>query len=82
MINPGADSYKELVQNSNIFVDKTLFIKDFIKTEGKVKLITCPRRWCKSMNIQMLKTFFEIEVDADGKAKKKKNKQIISYSIY
>ncbi|MCD8286458.1 MAG: ATP-binding protein [Clostridia bacterium] len=41
------------------YVDKTLFIRDVIDNAWKVSLITRPRRFGKSLNMQMLKTFFE-----------------------
>ncbi len=41
------------------YVDKTLFIRDVIDRDWKVSLITRPRRFGKSLNMEMLKTFFE-----------------------
>ena len=63
----GVSSFEELVEESTIFIDKSLLIKDFIDNSAKVLLITCPRRWGKSINMNMIKTFFEIEVDQYGK---------------
>ena len=62
----GVHTFKSLIGKSSIFIDKTLLIKEFIESSAEVLLITYPRRWGKSVNMDMLKTFFEIEVDQDG----------------
>ena len=50
-----------------MFVDKSMFIKEFLKARsGEVVLITRPRRWGKSLNMDMLKRFLAIEVDEQG----------------
>ncbi|MEO1219648.1 MAG: AAA family ATPase, partial [Bacteroidota bacterium] len=63
----GTDSFDELLLESDVFVDKSLFIKEFLERKGKVSLITRPRRWGKSLNMDMLKRFLTIEVDDEGK---------------
>ncbi len=62
----GTDSFAELLVRSDVFVDKTLFIKEFLESVYKVSLITRPRRWGKSLNVDMLKCFLSIEADAEG----------------
>ena len=62
----GTDDFAKLVLNSNVFVDKSLFVKEFLEDNGDVVLITRPRRWGKSLNMSMLSKFFAIEVDRDG----------------
>ena len=46
------------------YVDKTRFIADLLKNRGSVNLFTRPRRFGKSLNLDMLKSFFEIGTDA------------------
>lgn len=41
------------------YVDKTLLIRDFLDTKPKVSLFTRPRRFGKTLNMDMLRTFFE-----------------------
>ena len=54
----GEDFYKKAV--SNYFtIDKTLMIKDVIDAETKVSLFTRPRRFGKTLNMDMLRVFFE-----------------------
>lgn len=61
----GTDDFKTLVLNE-IFVDKSLLINDTLKCEEKVLQITRPRKWGKTVNLNMLKRFFEIELDKRG----------------
>ncbi len=63
----GTDDFKTLLLNSDVFVDKSLMIKELLEDSGDVILITRPRRWGKSLNMNMLQKFFEIEVDEDGR---------------
>ncbi|WP_250310892.1 AAA family ATPase [Rickettsia endosymbiont of Oedothorax gibbosus] len=62
----GTDEFYDLLVNSDVFVDKSLMIKELLEDSGKVILITRPRRWGKSLNMNMLHKFFEIEVDKRG----------------
>ncbi|WP_425360134.1 MULTISPECIES: AAA family ATPase [unclassified Candidatus Tisiphia] len=62
----GTDEFYDLLVNSDVFVDKSLMIKELLEDSGKVILITRPRRWGKSLNMNMLQKFFEIEVDKRG----------------
>jgi hypothetical protein len=51
--------FKELVKNSNgLFVDKSLFIQEIIDSQTDPLLITRPRRWGKTINMNMLFYFF------------------------
>jgi len=69
----GTDNFKKFLLQSNIFVDKSLFIKNVIEDSGDVILITRPRRWGKSINMDMLRYFLEIEVDEHGNRLESKN---------
>ena len=61
----GVDDFSELISKKNdfLFVDKTLFIKEFIDEGVKVPLIIRPRRWGKTINMSMLRYFFAPEVE-------------------
>ncbi|MEO1301332.1 MAG: AAA family ATPase, partial [Bacteroidota bacterium] len=63
----GTDRFDKLLFESDLFVDKSLFIKEFLERTNEVSLITRPRRWGKSLNMDMLKRFLAIEVDDQGK---------------
>ena len=66
MITTGTDDFAELLLESTVFVDKSLFIKEFLDKGNKVMLITRPRRWGKTINMNMLARFLAIEVDEQG----------------
>ena len=55
----GIDDYKELIEESCSYVDKTLFIQEVIERGTKLALIPRPRRFGKTINMSMLKYFFE-----------------------
>lgn len=59
----GVENFEELIQEEFYYVDKTELIADLLKNWGKVNLFTRPRRFGKSLNMSMLKTFFEIGCD-------------------
>ena len=66
-IRVGTDSFDDLLLTNNVFVDKSMFIQEFLEESGgKVELITRPRRWGKSLNMDMLRRFLSIEVDEQG----------------
>lgn len=59
----GLDSFEKLREEEFYYVDKTAMIRDLIHTWGEVNLFTRPRRFGKSLNMDMLKSFFEIGAD-------------------
>lgn len=59
----GYDDYKEVVEGDFYYIDKTLFIQELIDNMAKVSLFTRPRRFGKSLNLSMLRYFFEKPVD-------------------
>jgi len=59
--------FKDLVTQSTTFADKSLFIKDIIEDSDTVLLLAMPRRWGKTVNLDMLRRFLETPVDGNGK---------------
>lgn len=57
--NIGDSDFKNLIENNNYYIDKTLFIEEVINTQKQVLLISRPRRFGKTMNIRMLKYYFQ-----------------------
>ncbi len=53
----GVSDFKEAVKDF-CYIDKTLLIKDFLDTCVKVTLFTHPRRFGKTLNVDMLRVFF------------------------
>lgn len=56
----GIENFEEFRTEGFYYVDKTKLIKDLLENWGKVNLFTRPRRFGKSLNMSMLKYFFEI----------------------
>lgn len=54
----GSTDYKKIC-HSSYYVDKTLFIKDLLDEGTDIVLLTRPRRFGKTLNMDMLRTFFE-----------------------
>ena len=65
----GLSDFKELIEENYYYFDKTKFIDEVIKDGAKVKLFTRPRRFGKTLNMSMLKYFFDIE-------KKEENREL------
>jgi len=60
-LNLGYSDFKRIIENDNYFVDKSLLIRDVIKSQQAVLLLPRPRRFGKTLNLSMLKYFFEID---------------------
>ncbi len=59
----GIEFFREFKSDHFYYVDKTGFIAELLRTRGSVNLFTRPRRFGKSLNMDMLKSFFEIGAD-------------------
>ena len=62
----GIDSFKEVREKDYYYVDKTMMISDFLSEGNKVSLITRPRRFGKTLNMTMLREFFDIEQNSQS----------------
>lgn len=60
----GIENFAEIRQAGFYYVDKTNFIEQLLDGWGKVNLFTRPRRFGKTLNMSMLRYFFEIGADA------------------
>ena len=69
----GVENFEDLVKSEYYYVDKTMFIKEMLDLKGKVNLFTRPRRFGKTLNLSMLRYFFE---DTGDKVKNEQNKQL------
>lgn len=59
----GIDNFEKIRRNGFYYVDKTSLIEQLFSNWGKVNLFTRPRRFGKTLNMSMLKYFFEIGTD-------------------
>ena len=63
----GVDNFKKLIIDDYFYIDKTKFIEDIFNDGAEVKLFTRPRRFGKTLNMSMLKTFFDIKEAEENK---------------
>ena len=63
----GIEDFKEIINNNCYYVDKTKFIANILDDGSKVKLFTRPRRFGKTLNMSMLKYFFDIHNGKENK---------------
>ena len=68
LIPDGISDFKTLIENNYYYVDKTPFISEVGKNVGKTLLFTRPRRFGKTLNMSMLKYFFDVK-DAEENRK-------------
>lgn len=59
----GIDSFEKIRRNGFYYIDKTNLIEQILMNWGEVTLFTRPRRFGKTLNMSMLKSFFEIGAD-------------------
>lgn len=59
----GYSDFREILGNGEFYyVDKSLFIKEILDSSALITLITRPRRFGKTLNLSMLKYFFEAPI--------------------
>ena len=59
----GIENFAEIRQDKFYYIDKTMLIEQLLQNWSKVNLFTRPRRFGKTLNMSMLKSFFEIGAD-------------------
>ena len=57
----GVSNFKKIIEGNYYYFDKTSFVDEIIKDGAEVKLFTRPRRFGKTLNMSMLKYFFDVE---------------------
>ena len=61
----GIENFEEIRRDNFYYVDKTKLIEQLLSQWGKANLFTRPRRFGKSLNMSMLRSFFEIGADPE-----------------
>ncbi len=76
----GESDFKKIIENNFYYVDKSLFIKDILDKGDSILLIPRPRRFGKTLNLSMLKYFFDCcpkpGGKTDGQDEKDSNKKL------
>lgn len=61
MLPVGIDSFEKIRKTGFYYVDKTKLIEQLLQNWGEVTLFTRPRRFGKTLNMSMLKSFLKLE---------------------
>ena len=69
----GVENFEEIVKLGYYYIDKTMLIKELLDLKGKVNLFTRPRRFGKTLNLSMLRYFFE---DTGDTERNNRNKEL------
>ena len=67
----GVDNFERVITDGYYYIDKTMLIKELLDLKGEVNLFTRPRRFGKTLNLSMLRYFFEDTGDAEKNARNK-----------
>lgn len=60
----GIEDFEQIRKEGFYYIDKTKLIEQILNKWGKANLFTRPRRFGKSLNMSMLRNFFEIGMDS------------------
>lgn len=63
----GVSDFRNIIANNCFYVDKTKFIEELVNNMTAVHLITRPRRFGKTLNLSMLKYFYDIEGNTENR---------------
>ena len=64
----GVDNFEKVIKDGYCYIDKTMLIKELLDLKGEVNLFTRPRRFGKTLNLSMLRYFFEDTGDGERNA--------------
>ena len=62
----GHQDFGQIITTNNFYIDKTMFIKEWWQNNDTVTLITRPRRFGKTLNLDMIEHFFSISHSGNG----------------
>lgn len=66
VVSIGAQNFEKLIVNDYFYIDKTQFIREWWESGDEVTLITRPRRFGKTLNMNMLERFWSVEYREQG----------------
>lgn len=62
----GVDDFKEIRENNYCYIDKSMLVHELLESGAKVTLFTRPRRFGKTLNMTMLREFFDCTTDSQN----------------
>ena len=69
----GVDNFERVIKDGYCYIDKTMLIKELLDLKGEVNLFTRPRRFGKTLNLSMLRYFFE---DTGDRGRNAENREL------
>ena len=66
VVSIGTQNFEKLVSSNSFYIDKTHFIREWWERNDEVTLITRPRRFGKTLNMNMLERFFSVKYKGQG----------------
>ena len=63
----GIENFEDIIKDNYYYVDKSMLIEDILVNRAAVTLFTRPRRFGKTLNMSMIKYFFDIENKNENK---------------
>ncbi|CAL7880563.1 AAA-ATPase-like domain-containing protein [Fusobacterium necrophorum subsp. funduliforme] len=77
----GITDFREILESNYYYIDKTQWIEELFQDGAKVKLFTRPRRFGKTLNMSMLRYFFDIQ-NRENTRKLFQGLEIEKFSLY
>lgn len=71
----GVDNFEKVISEGYYYVDKTMLLKELLDFKGEVNLFTRPRRFGKTLNLSMIRYFFE---DTGNTERNARNKELFT----
>ena len=75
--NLGHSDFKDIIENNNYFIDKSMLIDEVLNEQKAVLLFPRPRRFDKTLNLSMLRYFFDKSMPENKNLFKESNGSII-----
>ena len=60
-ITIGIENFERIIKDGHYYVDKSLLIEEMLENQTPVTFFTIPRRFGKTLNMSMIKYFFDVE---------------------
>lgn len=61
LVNIGVQRFDKIREQGKFYIDKTNFIREWWEKGSDVTLVTCPRRFGKTLNMSMVECFFSLQ---------------------
>lgn len=81
LIAADGTNFSDFIQNSQLWLDKSVLIRKLVESENTTFIITAPRSWGKTINLDMIRFYLEIPIDRDGNRIQLENSAAYGYFV-